>query len=445
MSNKTITEFLNKEYKEYSLYTIEQRAIPSLVDSFKPSQRKIIFASDQIWKTGSEKPMKVFQLAGSVASKSFYHHGNASLESAIIVMCQDFKNNLTLFDGVGQFGDLRSPEAGAPRYIGCKLNKNFRLVYKDFELLEHKEEEGNEIEAKYYLPIIPMVLVNGSSGIAVGFSSNILNRNPKEVLKSTLKYLKEGKVIPLTPYLKQFNGDWIKDPENPKRWIIRGKFEIMNTNTIRITELPPSMTLEKYENVLDDLVEKKLIVSYDDNCKEKIDYLVKFTREGLAKLDNEKLFKLLKLEESSVENFNTIDENGKLKIFESAEDIVSYFVDFRMGYYHKRKEYLINKLESELKVLLNKGKFIKAILDGKLEVKNVSKDILITKMTELGLDKIEDSYDYLLRMPIWSLTKELFDKLKEDFKNKKEEIEKIKNTDPKDMYLNDLTELDKKL
>jgi DNA topoisomerase-2 len=444
-TEKTITEFLSDEYKEFSLYVIENRAIPSVIDGLKPTQRKIIHISNQVWKTGSEKPLKVFQLSGKVASDCYYHHGDNSLSNAIINMAQKFKNNMPLLEEDGQFGSLRSPEPGAPRYIGTKLNKNFRLLYKDFELLEYKEEEGEEIEPNYFLPIIPTILINGSSGIAVGFSSNILNRNPLDIINACELLLKGKKISEIKPYIPSFNGDYNQDTENKKRWIIRGKLQITNTTTVKISELPPSMTFEKYESILDELIEKKIIVSYDDNSKDNIDYTIRFTRETLSKYDEEKLIKILKLEEFETEIYSTLDENGKLKIFDSPDDIIKYFVIFRLSYYDKRKDYLLDKLKHELKILSNRGRFIKAILDGKLEVKNVAKEKIVKDIEAFGLDKIDDSFDYLLRMPIWSLTKEMYEKLKEDFKIKKEEIEILNAVDPKDMYINDLSELKKKL
>ncbi len=443
ITEKTISEFLSNEYKEFAMYSIEGRAIPSVIDGFKPTQRKIIHISNQVWKNG-EKTKKVFQLAGVVADQAYYHHGNASLENAIITMAQKFKNNAPLLEEDGQFGSLRSPQAGAPRYIGTKLSENFRLIYKDFELLEYKEEEGESIEPKYFLPIIPAVLINGSSGIAVGFASNILNRDIKLIIDACAKVLTGKSPGEVKPSLNGFTGEFIQDKENNKRWLIRGKFERSNTSTVKITELPPSLTYEKYEELLDKLVDDKVIVSYDDNCKDNIDYTIKFTRADLEKLDDEKLIKLLKLEESSVEIYSTLDENGKLKIFDSTSDIIKYFVEFRLNYYHKRKEFFLERMQRELKVLSNRGRFIKAILDGKLKVNNVPKNEIVSQIESLGLDKIDDSYDYLLRMPIYSLTKEMYDKLKEDFKLKKEEIAKLESTDPKDMYLGDLSELKKK-
>lgn len=441
ITEKTISEFLSDEYKEFAMYTIESRAIPSVVDGMKISARKIIHTSNNIWKSGNEKTLKVFQLAGKVASDCYYHHGNVSLENAIITLAQKFKNNIPLLEEDGQFGSLRSPQAGASRYIGTKLSNNFRNIFKDFELLKFKEEEGESIEPEYFLPIIPMLLVNGSSGIAVGFSSNILNRDINDIIDSCIKILNGKKIKEIKPNLTGFNGDFIQDDKNNKKWIIRGKFKRVNTTTINITELPPSMTYEKYDDILDKLDEDKIIVSYENNCKDDVNYTIKFKRSDLSKIDDESLFKLLKLEENSTEIYTTLDEFGKLKIFETTNEIIKYFIDFRLIYYKKRKDFLLDKMNKELKVLSNKGKFIKAILDGKLKVNNIEKSKIIENITKLKLDKIDGSYDYLLRMPIYSLTKEVYEKLKKDFTLKKEEISKIKKTDPKDMYIQDLKEL----
>lgn len=378
-----------------------------------------------------------------INEKSMVVTHNSSLENAIITMAQSFKNNAPLLEEDGQFGSLRSPQAGAPRYIGTKLSENFRSIYKDFELLEYKEEEGESIEPQFFLPIVPTVLLNGSSGIAVGFSSNILNRNIKDIIEACKKVLSGTNIRGVRPALNNFNGDYIQDSDNPKKWYIRGKYEIRNTTTIHISELPPSMTYEKYEDHLERLIDNKDISSYDDNCKDNVNYTIKFKRSSLSKLEESDIIKLLKLEESSTEIYSTLDEDGKLKIFESSADIVKYFVDFRLEYYHKRKQYMLDKMNKELKVLSNRGRFIKAILDEKLKINNVVKAKIIEKIEKMKLDKIDGSYDYLLRMPIYSLTKELFEKLKSDFTSKKEEIKKLESTDPKDMYIKDLNELKK--
>lgn len=445
METKSITEFLSTDYKDFAMYVVESRAIPSVIDGLKPTQRKILHGSSTIWKDGSEKPLKVFQLAGKVASDCFYHHGNTSLENAIITMAQGFKNNMPLLEEIGQFGSLRSPEPGASRYIGTKLTQNYRLLYKDSELLEFKEEEGQTIEPKYFLPIIPTVLINGSSGIAVGFASNILNRKPQDVITACESVIKGKKIEDVKPFNNFFDGEFTQDTENPKKWTVKGKLQILNTSTVRVTELPLSMTYEKYESILDSLADSKTIVSYDDNSKGTIDYTIKFTRESLANLTEEKLIKLLKLEESMTEIFTTLDEYGKLKIFDCSKDIIKYFVDFRMNFYFKRREFLLGKLGKELKLLSNRARFISYILEDKLNIKNQPKQSIINDLEKNEFDKVDDSFDYLLRMPLWSLTMELYDKIKLDLVQKQNEIEKLNKVEPKDMYLTDLSELKKKL
>lgn len=379
-----------------------------------------------------------------IGSKSMILSHNSSLESAIITMAQRFKNSIPLLEEDGQYGSLRSPQPGAARYIGTKLNENFRLLYKDFPLLEYKEEEGEQIEPKFFLPIVPTVLLNGSSGIAVGFASNVLNREIKSVIDACVKSIDGKKIPPIKPHLNEFNGEFVQDPENHKRWIMKGKAVKVNTSTVRITELPPSMTYEKYELILDKLIENKEIVSYDDNCKDNIDYVIKFQRSILDKMDDAQLTKMFKLEEASTEMFITLDEFGKLKIFETSEEVIHYFVQFRLKYYDIRKSVELERMNKEVKVLSNRGRFIKLILDNKLKINNVAKQEIVEQIIENKLEMIDDSYDYLLRMPIYSLTKELFEKMKEDFVKKKEDIKAYTLIDPKSMYIADLNELKKK-
>lgn len=447
MEKISVSDFLDNQYKDFAMSVIEDRAIPSVIDGFKPSQRKIICAANNIWKNGNEKSLKVFQLSGIVASDMYYHHGSQSLDSAIINMAQEFKNNVPLFERMGQFGTLRSQDSGASRYIGVKLSKTFRYVYKDFDLLEMKYEDGEAAEYKVLLPTIPMVLINGTYGLAVGFSSLILNRNPNDIINACLTILK-GKHIKennIKPCINGFNGVYIQDSNNNKKWYIRGIIERINTTTIKVSELPVSLTYEKYDEILDSLIENKMIVSYEDNCRDNIDYTIKFNRNALSTMTDDDIIKLLKLEETTTEIFSTLDENGKLMIFENIADIITYFVNYRLSFYDKRKDLLIKKIEKELLVLSNKLKFIKAIIDGDLVINNVSKMVLTDKMTKMSFDKIDNTYDYLLKMPIYSLTKELYNKLKEDKDECIVKLNEIKNKMPKDMYIEDLNELKKNL
>ena len=442
---KSVTDYLNQDYREYAVYVVEERAIPSVIDGFKPTQRKVIFVADKVWRNGGEKPLKIFQLAGKVASDAHYHHGDGSLNGAIVGMAQKFKNSMPVLEEIGQFGSLRSPEAGAPRYISTKLHKNFRLLYMDFELLTSRYEEGNEIEPSYFLPIIPTVLLNGGSGIAVGFATNILNRNPLDLIDACIKELDGKKYKEPTPWYNGFSGECVKDP-NSNSWLFRGKYEVKNTTTLDVTELPPSMTYEKFDSHLISLEETRRLTGYDNNCKANVNYVLKFRREDLKSLqDASRLDRFLKMEEKQSENFTVLDETGNLKIFESATQIIQYFVKFRLTYYIKRKEYLINKLNQELLLLSNKAQFIKMIIDGKLQINNVPRKQIILALSTANFDEINGSYNYLLSLPIHTLTKETYEDLLGDTHSKENELEFTKKQDTTQMYRDDLQELRKAL
>ena len=444
-SHKTISEFLSNEYRDFSLYVIENRAIASVVDGLKPVQRKILHVSNRTWRSGSEKTLKVFQLCGKVASEAFYHHGDASLSSAIVNLAQSFKNNLPLMEEDGQFGSLRVPEPSSPRYIGTRLHPNFRLVYKDFDLLSPREEEGEEIEPEFFLPVVPMILVNGSSGIAVGFSSNILGRDPVGMI-AACEALVRGKKVPfVSPMIPGFSGSFTQDPDNPKRWIISGSFARVNTTTVRVTELPPSMTLEKYEQLLDDLVDRKSIVGYDNNCRDRVDFVVKMTRESLSGASDEDLVRMLKLEEYKTEIFCTLDETGKLRIFDTWQELAAHFVAFRLGFYTLRKQRIIEGLEREIGILSNRARFVRAIVEGDLEVRDRPRANIVAALDGMSFDKVDGGYDYLLRMPIWSLTKEHYEKLLAELGSTRSSLELARAAEPRDMYLEDLQDLRKRI
>lgn len=443
---RKIEDFFANEYLNYAKYVVENRAIPSVIDGFKPTQRKVAYVANQVWKTGNEKPLKVFQLAGTVAANAYYHHGNASLEGSIIGMAQDFKSSMPIFQGIGQFGSLRSPEAGAARYVGVKFNENFRLLYKDFELTTPQFEEGEEIEPRFFLPIVPTVLLNGGSGIAVGFATNILNRNPLDLIDACVDVLDGNPVKNLKPWIRSFTGTFEVAPDNHKSWIIKGAYSVKNMSTVEITEIPPGFTYEKYESLLDGLVEKGVLHSYDDHTSGKINYVLKFPRQTLADLiKKNKLDDVLKMQERETENYTTLDENGKLKVFESVADIIEYFTKFRLDFYQRRKERLQVDLERDLKFLSNRARFIKSIIDDKIVVKGVKRAELEKVLTQMSFDRDEGTFDYLLSMPIQTLTQEKYDDLCKKVDSKNKELERVISTTHEKMYRDDLAALRKQV
>jgi DNA topoisomerase-2 len=443
---RPIEDFFDNEYLGYSRHVVENRAIPSVIDGFKPSQRKIAFVANRVFKTGGEKPLKVFQLAGRIASEAFYHHGGGSLEAAITTMTQEFKNSMPIFQGIGQFGSLRSPEAGAARYIGVKFNDNFRLLYKDFDLVDPQHEEGEEIEPKFFLPIIPTVLLNGGSGIAVGFATNILNRHPLDLIDACMDKLDGKKIRDLRPWIKGFHGTFDRSPDSPRSWSIKGSYTVKNTSTVEVTEIPPSFTYEKYESYLDGLVEKGVLSSYDDHSSDRVHYVLKFPRTNLAELQKKnKLDDILKMREGEGENLTTLDENGKLKVFERAEEIVDYFVDFRLGYYGKRKARLLADLTRQIDLLDAKSRFIDAVIKGRIVVANEKKPDIIKAIEKESISKQDESYDFLLGMPIWSLTYEKYVELQRKLDETTKERDKVTKTSPEDFYRQDLKDLRKQV
>jgi DNA topoisomerase II len=441
LSDKTVSAYLDEDYALYGMYTLENRAIPSVIDGFKPTQRKIIYISDKVWRTGNEKPLKIFQLGGRIAADAHYHHGDGSLNGAIIGMAQTFKNSLPLLEDLGQFGSIRSPEAGAARYISTRLTKNFRLLYKDFELLESQEEEGNEIEPKFFLPIIPAVLLNGSSGIAVGFATNILNRNPIDLIDSCVRVLDKKPVGKLLPYWTAYHGP-VTQVDDTNQYVMKGIYRVVNTTTVEITELPPSMTYMKYEIHLNSLLEKGIIYAYDDNSSNSINYTLKFSRSVLSNLiAKNKLDQTLKMIETETENLTCLDEHGKLIEFKSIPEVVEYFTKFRLTFYAKRKAFLINKYEEEIVLMTNRARFIKHIIEGKLKINNRPKADIVADLVAQAFDRIEGTYSYLLTMPIHSLTKETYEQLLKDVIQRNLELEAMKKRDTTDMYREDLAKL----
>jgi len=250
----------------------------------------------------------------------------------------------------------------------------------------------------------------------------------------------------LKPWINGYAGNIDLVAGTKKSWILHGKFDIKNTSTVEVTELPPSWTYEKYEAHLDALVNKGLISSYDDHSATAPHYVVKFNRVRLQELiQKNKLADLLKMSERETENFTTLDETGSLKIFETVEDIVSYFVDFRLRFYDLRRLRMIEKLSTDLSVIENRCKFINAILTEQLVISGRKRLEIESDLKDLLIEQHEGSYNYLLNMPIHSLTQEKVKELVSTKLKKQKELKKVESTTGRQMYTEDLRDLSKKL
>jgi len=441
MNNKiTVTNYLDTKYLEYAKGVVEDRAIPSVIDGFKPVHRKIITAALQKAKT---KYYKIFQLTGIVASDMNYAHGDASLNSSIINMSQDFKNSLPYFDRDGQFGSLRSPEAGAPRYIGVKVNDVFSKLFRDLNIVEYKYEEGQKIEPVLYYPIIPTVLLNGQKGIAVGHGSEVLNRNPLDLVNSITSLVKNGKWKEPSLYLKGFNGPITLTNGS---WEYSGTYDVVNSTTLKITEIPPSKSYEDFEEHLVKLQDNGLIKSYEDNSSEFPEYTIKMERKILSDLiQKDFIFKAFKLTESKTENLTLLDENFQIIKFSTIQSLCDHFIKYRLGIYSKRKEVLLKQYKYELEFKKNLIRFIKMYMDGSLIIAKRPIEDVLNDFEKLNFKKIDGSYEYLIKLPLKKLTKEELIKLKDDLIETESNIKNLKAKTEQDLYLQDLYDLKKDL
>jgi DNA topoisomerase-2 len=326
---------------------------------------------------------------------------------------------------------------------------------EDKEILVQQIFEGSIIEPKYYVPIIPMLLVNGSVGLTTGFSQKILSRNPKDLIKWIQNKLenKSNKNIKFVPYFSSYTGTIENgDNELPNSWKIYGKYEKDSSYTIKITDIPcgsgtAGYDLKSYLAVLDKLIDDKKIKSYDDYSEgNKIEIKVTFWRNQGLNINECDIFSELKLCKCVTECFTALNENNQISEFKSIDEILEYYYNIRYSYYEKRKELLIKKLTDKIYLEASKYIFIKGVINEEIVLKNVSKKQIIDKLKDIkNIILYKNSYDYLLNMSLYSITREKYEELKIEIKKLKDEYSKLKSTTIEQMWLGDLINLQKVL
>lgn len=437
---RSITDFLNTEVKEYAISVVEERAIPSVIDGFKPVQRKIVFTADKV----ARQPIKTAALIGNVISIGGYYKGDVSIAFAASKMAQDFtgSNNFPWLSGKGEFGKRLTPQGvAAPRYTKCSLHKNFDRFFTDKELLTYDEQDGEFFEPRYYLPVIPTVLTNGVSGIAVGFACEILPYNVADIIENVKLALTRKPLKPMTPYFEGFKGTITPNGE-PNRWVMTGKYKKVNSTTIEIYELPVGTSRDSYVEHLNKLEDKGTIRSYEDHCKKDFKFIIYMTRKDLAKMEkNKRVETVFKLQKKLSQNINVISENGKLINFETPEQLIEYFVNFRMGIMTKRKEYYAQYYAEKLSYAAAKGMFINQVLTNKFNLRAAkSKADLVERISKLG-KAFKPHSDRLSGIPIYHFTKEEIAKLKEECKNYQAQQKYFETVGEKKLFENDVLEL----
>ena len=459
-------EFINKELIHFSKYDCE-RSIPNVMDGLKISLRKILFSA---FKKNLTSEIKVAQFTGYVSEHSGYHHGEASLNGAIVGMAQNFvgSNNINLFSPNGQFGTrLRGgKDSASERYIYTLLSPITRKLFPsmDDNILKYLNDDGLSVEPTFYAPIIPMVLVNGTKGIGTGFSTEVLCYNPTDIIEYIRGRLMTGEFdtsCEFIPYYEGFNGS-IAKVDNGK-FIVRGRYEIIGSDKVRITELPIGLWTDDFKEYIEKLTDstdkngKKItpiVKDYDDMSKDTtVDITITMTKGTVGKLNGKvldtttgvtELEKTLKLYTTmSTTNMHLFDAHDKLRKYGNPNDIIHDYFDTRMRLYVERKEFMIKQLERELVVLSNKHRYILGTLDGEIDLRRKKRSEITEMLTSKKFDMLDDDedYKYLTKMSMDSVTEENVEKLSRQYNDKKHELEVLKDTTTEQMWSKELDEL----
>jgi DNA gyrase/topoisomerase IV subunit A len=382
-----IKSVIDSEYREYSMYVIENRAIPSCIDGLKPVHRKLVYS--MLKNGGMARKIKLAELGGGLSTFG-YHHGEASATQAAVGMSQDCN-----------FGSRLVQEAAAPRYIYSQISKAFKDIFTDMEMCARSLEEDHP-EPLYYLPLIPWVLVNGIKGVAVGFATDIMPHNPKELTAACLQYIEKGKITQaLTPAHLNFKGTY-HTIEKDTKWELHGIVTNSKLN-YSITELPIGYDREGYINVLEKLMEADRIQDYDDLCDESgFRFNVSVTRAQKLKIENNPI-EYFKLKKILTQNLTTVNEHGKLKLFNTAREIVEYFCDFRLSICDEKVVYEVEQAKSRIKFLDAKLRFTNHVVNGRLTFKDKDASKLIDHI-RFTSDITEESAKKIISIPAYSFT-----------------------------------------
>jgi DNA topoisomerase-2 len=452
--------FFKKEMVHFSVYDCE-RSIPNMIDGLKTSLRKILYCA---FKRKLTNEIKVAQFSGYVSENSAYHHGEASLNGAIVNMAQDYvgSNNINLLVPNGQFGTrLKGGEDSASeRYIFTLLNPLTRHIFPEADdiVLDYLDDDGQLVEPMYYVPIIPFSLVNGISGIGTGFSCNIPSFNPLDLisyLKCKLNNESECNCN-FTPYYEGYKGSVYKSSIDNNKYIIKGVYEKIGDDKIVVTELPIGTWTMNYLSFLDDAIdggdkkkkEKSVIKDYTNLSTEvNVHITIQFEKGKLSELekisepnDINGLEKILKLTTSvNTNNMNMFNSNRQLNKYSTVQSIIDQYYDVRIEMYRKRKNIMVQNMKNKLIEISNRAKFILEIVNNTIDLRKYSDDSDSNEMLKAKeYVLVNNSYDYLLKMPINSMNKNKVEKLMKEKDNISKELSILEKRALSSMWISEL-------
>lgn len=472
----TYTDFINKELILFSMAD-NIRSIPSVIDGFKPTQRKVMYTC---FKRNLRKDIKVVELAGLISGLTAYQHGDVSLQTTIVGLAQSFvgSNNINTLEPAGQFGTRLQggADAASARYIYTRLSPFARKLFhaSDEPLLKYNTDDDKEIEPEMYVPIIPMILVNGSEGIGTGWSSSIPNYHPEEIVENIKRKMDGHGFQPMKPWFRGFNGQVAE--AGPDRWKFSGIAKQTGDNEIEITELPVRVWTQDFKEKLEEIIKAEKVPSFikdykDYNTHKDVNFIIQMEDKHMKAALEEGLEERFKLSKTlATSNLVAFDPEGRICKYGSIDAIMEEFYAYRLKYYQLRKDHMLQEMNKELKRLSNQARFVQMIIDGKLTISRKKKPVLIAELKKLGFDAFpkkqdaskagelektvqdeeeEDaagddeslqasSYDYLLGMALWSLTQERVEKLQRQIGEKEQEIDILLEKSKEDLWRADL-------
>ncbi len=434
-------DFVNKDLIHFSNYNLE-RSIPNVMDGLKTSQRKILFSA---LKRNLKSEIRVAQFSGYVSEHSGYHHGEASLNDAIIGMAQDFvgSNNLAWLVPQGQFGTRLQGgnDAASPRYIHTYLQPYIHSLIPsdDLECLKYRDDDGLPVEPEWYAPVLPMLLVNGARGIGTGYSTYIPQCNPHTLHEGLKRWLKkEAKLtdIKLEPWYRGFAGTI---EQSGPEFIVRGKWTI-DKDTMTITELPVETWTSDYKEWLDKQLTENVIKDYSDTSTD-MQVAIKIKLTG-----NTEHIKILEKSLTSkikLTNMHAFDSECVINKYETLHEILDEFVVIRLDLYKKRRNHCLEQMRTRLPFHENVVRFIEQqSLENPLpDLRRKTREECDTLLEKQKFVKISDSYDYLMDLPFKSITVTNARKHQADLEALKTKINALEKKTPEELWLDDLETL----
>jgi DNA topoisomerase-2 len=461
--NVSYDEFVDRELIHFSNYDCA-RSIPCAMDGLKISLRKILFSA---FKRRLTSEIKVAQFSGYVSENSAYHHGEASLNGAIVNMAQNFvgSNNINLLEPNGQFGTRLQggDDSASERYIFTMLNQLTRYIFPEADdaVLHYLDDDGTLVEPDHYVPIIPFALVNGIRGIGTGFSCSVPPYNPGDLIAYVRALLRGTEPVELTPYYEGFRGTIAKIEAD--KYLIKGRYERTGPDTIAVTELPVGRWTMPYIKGLEEMMDggvdkdgKKIVPQIKDFtslCTEvginitvvlpkgRVDELI--AQKDANGIDGiEKLLKLTTTVKTS--NIHMFNGNAKLTKYENTDELIRDYFGVRLEAYRVRKAHLLADMTKKTELLTSRAKYIEYTLIDKIDLRRKSADAVTKTLAEAGFEPVDGDYKYLVKMPMDSVTAENVARLRKERDDMMKELDILTRTTPEQIWLHELEQLETK-